>query len=147
MCHPAGEWTTGDGTWCDGYWVKMDDFQKDADSGAICLAVLRRDGFISLDAGEEEGMILTESFTLLGDKMFVNVDALDGELRVEVLDGDGKVLAASASMKGDLPRQEVQWSAADAEGSVHRPVRLRFSLRQASLYSYWFEERPEVPGR
>ena len=32
------------------------------DAGAVCLAVLRRDGFISLDAAEKEGTLLTKSF-------------------------------------------------------------------------------------
>ena len=32
-------------------------------------------------------------------------------------------------------------------GFMRRPVRLRFSLRQASLCSCWFDERPEIPGR
>ena len=35
-----------------------DDYYPDA--AAICLAVLRRDSFISLDAGEQTGIILTE---------------------------------------------------------------------------------------
>ena len=67
----------------------------DPDAGAICLAVLRRDGFISLDAGEQAGTIQTEPFKLPGTKLLVNVDAVKGELRVEVLDGEAKVVAKS----------------------------------------------------
>ena len=58
--------------------------------GAICLAVLRRDGFISLDADEEAGTVLTKPFSLLGQQLFVNVDAPQGELRTEVLDMLGR---------------------------------------------------------
>ncbi len=67
------------------------------------------------------------------------MDAFKGELRAEVLDKDGKVLALSKSMKGDLPRGEVKWqkgSIADLKGKV---VSLHFRLRNASFYSYWFE--------
>ncbi len=58
---------------------------RDRDGGAICLAVLRRDGFISLDAGKEEGQILTKPFSLPDGKLFINANARDGHLRVEVL--------------------------------------------------------------
>ena len=58
---------------------------------------------------------------------------------MEVLDGADNVLATSAPMKGDLLRAEVKWqkgSIADLEGKA---VSLRFRLRNASFYSYWFE--------
>jgi len=106
---------------------------------AICLAVLRRDGFISLDAGEAEGTVLTNSFKPPGGKLFVNVDAFKGELRVEALDKTGKVLAASAPMKGDLPRGEVQWRSDGIADIKGKSVSLRFTLRNGQLYSYWLQ--------
>ena len=36
-------------------------------ASAVCLAVLRRDGFVSLDAGNDAGTVLTRSFDLHGD--------------------------------------------------------------------------------
>ena len=66
------------------------------DTGAVCLAVLRRDGFISLDAGNAVGVICTQPFRLTGDSLFVNVDVPTGELGVEILSTDGDTLAASA---------------------------------------------------
>ena len=114
-----------------------DDYFSNA--SAICLAVLRRDGFISLDAGEEEGTVVTQPFQLQGTKLFVNVDAGNGTLRVEALDGEGTVLAASAPVKGDLPRSEVNWPEADFAGLKDKTVTLRFTLNNAQLYSYWME--------
>ena len=108
-------------------------------SGGICLAVLRRDGFISLDAGEQEGAVRTDPFKLPGTKLFVNVDTIKGELRVETLDRNGKVLAASAPMKGDLPREQVIWKTGNLAALNGKVVSMRFSLRNASLYSYWVE--------
>ena len=107
--------------------------------GAISLAVLRRDGFISLDAGETEGTIQTEPFKLPGSKLFVNVDGPAGELRVEVLGENRAILATSVPMKGDLLHGEVKWqkgNIADLEGKA---VSLRFTFRNASLYSYWLQ--------
>ena len=42
-------------------------------------------------------------------KLFVNLDALSGELRVEALDADGKVAGSSAPISGDHPDVEVAW--------------------------------------
>lgn len=109
----------------------------DRDTGAICLAVLRRDGFISLDAGKQSGTLLTQPFQLPNGNLFVNVDALGGELRVEALDSSGEVQATSAALEGDRTSGEISWkegSFADLKGKT---VSLRFRLRNASFYSYW----------
>ena len=112
----------------------------DPDGGAICLGVLRRDGFISLDAAEEGGTVLTNPLKLPGDKLFVNVDALTGELLVEVLNKNGEVLAASAPIKdGDHRQIEVKWQKGNIADVQGQAVSLRFSLREARFYSYWLE--------
>ena len=132
----------------------------DLDRAAVCLAVLRRDGFMSLDAGEQAGTVLTKPFDLPGDTLFVNVnchpdkdqaywrlksgerlsDALKGECGVEVLDRAGNVVAVSVPIKGgDHPRAEVKWRQDHLADLKGRKVSLRFTLRQAQLYSYWIE--------
>ncbi|MCF6287499.1 MAG: hypothetical protein L3K26_20295 [Candidatus Hydrogenedentes bacterium] len=105
--------------------------------GAICRAVLRRDGFISLDGGDQAGMLLTQPFTLAGKKLFVNVDAEEGELRAEVLDKDGTVLAMSALLKGDQLRGALRWAQGDLAELTGTLIRLRFTLRNAAFYAYW----------
>ncbi len=110
------------------------------DAFAICLAILRRDGFISLDAGEQEGTLVTEPFTMPGGALFVNADALQGEIRAEVLDDAGNLVAASAPMTGDQPHGEFQWpngALAEAKGTT---ANIRFRLSHASIYAYWFGE-------
>ncbi|MFV2070552.1 MAG: hypothetical protein ACC645_26595, partial [Pirellulales bacterium] len=64
---------------------------RDRNGGAICLAVLRRDGFISLDAGDQEGFVVTKPFAMPAGKLFVNTDARNGSLRVDALDKQGQV--------------------------------------------------------
>ncbi len=100
---------------------------------------MRRDGFISLDAGEQEGTIQTGSFKLPGTKLFVNVDALKGDLRVELLNGDGKAVAKSEPLTGDLLREPVKWVEGDIAGMKAQNVSLRFTLRNGQFYSYWVE--------
>ena len=109
------------------------------DQGAIHLAVLRKDGFISLDAADTEGTLTTESFAAVGDRLLVNVDAAGGELAVQVLGDEGGVMLESQPITGDQLRAEVSWLSGGLDVSRGAEVRLRFVLRNASLYSYWLE--------
>ncbi len=109
------------------------------DWGAICLAVLRRDGFMSLDTGERAGWILTRPFTVPGSTLFVNADALEGELSIQVIDEDGREMARSAPLTGDQPAAEVAWQEGDIAAHESKTVQLRFELRQARLFSFWIQ--------
>ena len=111
----------------------------DPDASAICLAVLRRDGFISLDADRDGGSLLTEGFALAAPRLFVNVDARGGECRVEALDGGGNPAARSAPIGDDRPCCEVEWEQGGVEHLLGKEVRLRFTMHGAKLYSYWLE--------
>jgi hypothetical protein len=112
---------------------------RDRDVGAVCLAVLRRDGFISLDAGEEPGTLLTKPLVLGETTMRVNVDASGGELNVRVLDGVGQTIAVSEPVIGDQPRAMLRWKSGDLASVKGKTVGLRFALRKARLYSFWCE--------
>ena len=112
----------------------------DKDASAICLAVLRRDGFVSLDADEAGGTVQTEPFVLSGKSLLVNVDAAGGELRAEVLDCEGKETAVSVPINEDQPSAQVLWERGDMAGQYDKEISLRFSLRDARFYSYWIEE-------
>ena len=107
------------------------------DTGAVCLAVLRRDGFISLDAGATVGVICTQPFTLTGDSLFVNADVPNGELGVEILSTDGDTLAASARLHGDYPAARIAWSEGNIAQFLGQTIRLRFTLRNGRFYAYW----------
>ncbi len=108
--------------------------------GAICLAVLRRDGFVSLDAGETPGSITTKPFQWSGRKLMANVETEEhSELRAEVLDTVGTVIGTSQPMKGNQPRGEFRWSQALPKSLHGQQVSLRFTLRAASFYSWWTE--------
>ena len=117
----------------------------ETDTGAICLAVLRRDGFVSLDASETEGQVLTKPLLWRGSTLWVNADAADGELLVEVLDENGDPLdnwsrAVVVPVTEGGVRQAVSWnSAGNLENLKGELVRLRFILRNAELYAFWSE--------
>ncbi len=70
--------------------------------GSTHVAFLRRDGFASMDAGEESGYLTTRPVTFKGKYMSVNVNAPKGELKVEVLDCNDQVIEPF-SMKNCIP--------------------------------------------
>jgi hypothetical protein len=107
------------------------------------LATLRRDGFTSLDAGDRAGTITTRPLTFKGKYLFVNVNAPQGELRAEVLDEKGQPIKPFTRencqpLRIDSTLAQVQWKgASDLSKLAGKPVRLRFSLKNGSLYSFW----------
>jgi len=112
------------------------------DHGAVCLAVLRRDGFISLDAAEEEGAVLTRPFALPRGQLHLNVDATNGRAVVQVCDDKSAAIPAfeaSEPITGDQLDAVVNWPKANLEQLTGRRVCLRIMLRRAQLYSYWLQ--------
>ncbi|MEK6247402.1 MAG: hypothetical protein N2C12_04435, partial [Planctomycetales bacterium] len=118
--------------------MKTEGWDKDAATG---LAIIRRDGFASMDADEAGGTITTRPLTFKGKYLFVNVDCPDGELKAEVLGKDGKVIepftiANCKPVSGDKTLVAVTWEK-DLSSLSGQPVRLRFHLKNGKLYSFW----------
>jgi len=107
------------------------------------LATLRRDGFASMDADEKEGSLTTRPVRFGGKHLFVNVEAPAGELRVEVLDDRGEVVAPFSRarcipLKADATLEQVRWEGSpDLSSLAGKTVRFRFFARNARLYSFW----------
>lgn len=106
----------------------------------IARATWRLDGFVSLDAGSDGGVIETKTLLPKGDRLVLNADASKGSIAVEVLDADGKALpgysqADAVPMRSDSVRHAVRWRGHDRL-PTDKPLRLRFHLRDASLFSY-----------
>ena len=120
-------------------------------SGAsVGMAMLRRDGFASMDAGEKMCTLTTRAVTFSGKRLFVNVAAPSGELRAEVLDEVGNVIAPFAAARCvpvsvDSTLHEIIWGdGADLAPLRGKPVRFRFHLNNGSLYSFWVS--PDASG-
>ena len=112
--------------------------------GAIYLAKLRVDGFVSLQGGADSGFVDTRPVVLEGTRLFINATSA-GELRAEITGPDGRTVlpgwsaAQCLPVKGDQVRAELTWPGKDlAELAGHR-VRVRFHLQNADLYSFWLE--------
>jgi hypothetical protein len=116
--------------------------------GSTGLALLRRDGFASLDADATGGELTTRPVRFAGRHLFVNVEAPDGELRVEVLDRDGQVIPSftrdrCVPIRADRTLQAVSWgNGADLSAVAGRPVKFRFHLTAGRLYAFWVSPEP-----
>lgn len=114
------------------------------------LALLRRDGFASLDAGTGGGQMVTHPLRFRGSQLFVNVDAQQGELRAELLDAEGHVVPGFSldrciPVSVDTTIHMVEWQGApDLATVAGRPLRIRFHLINAKLFAFWVS--PDVSG-
>jgi len=109
--------------------------------GKIGLATLRKDGFASLDARDRPGRLTTKRLVGLTGQLRVNYRAPAGRLRAEVLDADGQVLPGYAGedclpLTGDRVEAPVVWRERRTLPAGNRPLRLRFLLEEASLFSF-----------
>ena len=111
-------------------------------SGPICLAKLRLDGFVSMDAGHETGTLITKPFRVDGDSLSINAAARGGSVAVALLDEhgiqhEGFSRADCAVFDGDSVDHRVTWRTKTSLDDLRgRPVRLKFYLRNAELYSF-----------
>lgn len=109
----------------------------------VNIATLRRDGFASMDAMETPGTLTTRAVAFNGRHLFVNADCPQGELRAEVLDADGKVIAPFSKencepIRADKTRMEVKWKGASNLDAVRgKAVKFRFHLTNGKLYAFW----------
>lgn len=110
------------------------------------LATLRRDGFVSMQAGKAEGYLVTEKIVFDGKYLFVNADVHDkkGTLAVEILDADGNPIPeytkkeCVALKKVNSTKQMITWkNVKDLAELSGKTVRLKFYVTNGDLYSFW----------
>ena len=117
--------------------------------GQVGLGTLRRDGFVSMDATPGGGVLTTKPLELTsspaGDgsvELHVNVISDNGHCQVELLDAAGEPIAGYTKKESDDIVQDtvdtvVTWNGnGDIAELVRQPVRLRFHMKNARLYSF-----------
>jgi hypothetical protein len=120
----------------------------------IGRAVLRLDGFVSVDGGYSGGHFTTPPLQFEGNRLELNVDAAGGgSVRVELLDEAGQPLEgfsrdAALPIARNSVRMPVAWKGdGDLGALAGKPVRIRFHLTNASLYAFQFKSPAVVnPG-
>ena len=107
--------------------------------------VLRTDGFVSLHAGYAGGEMVTKPLTFDGRELEINyATSAAGSVQIEIQDGDGQPVAGhalvdSAEIIGDELDRVVSWAdSTHVSALTGRPVRLRFALKDADVFSFRF---------
>jgi hypothetical protein len=108
---------------------------------------IRVDGFVSVHAPAAGGELVTRPLTFTGNRLTLNFStSAPGGIGVELQERNGKPLpgfslADCQEVYGDELQRTVSWKdGSDLSEVSGRPVRLRFSLRDADLFSFLFVE-------
>lgn len=114
--------------------------------GVIRRYSLRVDGFVSLHAPLAGGELVTRPLKFTGSRLSLNVaTSAAGSVRVEIQGEDGKPLSGFSlddchPVYGDSLDQIVSWkNSPDLKALNGKPVRLRFEVSDADVYSYQFQ--------
>jgi len=106
------------------------------------LGILRKNGFVSRDAGSTGGVLKTPLGALSGRAMTVNAN-VRADLRVRLVDAAGLALRGfdwqdCVPVRGDSVAHRIEWSGGRRlpEGAK---VSVEFSLRSAELYGFDLE--------
>ena len=106
---------------------------------------LRIDGFVSLEAPRSGGELLTKIVTFNGKELTINfASSAAGSVQVEIQDEkgmpiEGYALGNCPEVYGDSIERVVAWKPGpDVSGLAGKPVRLRFVVKDADLFSFRF---------
>lgn len=123
----------------EGYWR--------GHANAIRRYTLRLDGFVALHAPMDGGELTTVPLRFTGRRLLLNLStSAAGSVRVEVQGPEGQALPGfgltdCVEVIGDDLARAVQWRGGQDLGSLAgQPVRLRFALADADLFSYRFAD-------
>ncbi len=122
--------------------------QKDSGEweGSIGLAMLRVDGFASIDAPYgPDRYLITKPLLFEGDTLRLNAKCDRGRIRVELQDETGAPIEGFTAGDCDLLRANsvdiiVTWKNNPNIGKrAGKPTRLRFVMENTRLYSFWID--------
>lgn len=123
----------------EGYWTGT--------SSHLRRYTLRVDGFVSINAPLSGGELITKPITFAGDEMVINFSSsAAGGIQVEIQDTSGKpiedfALSDCSPVFGDSLERMVNWTNnSDLSTLSGQPVRLRFLIKDADLFSFRFRK-------
>jgi hypothetical protein len=109
---------------------------KGPEKSGIGFATIQRERFVALEASFDGGEILTRPLRLQGQTLHLNAKSDFGEIVVEILNDEGKVLSESKPLQRDALDIPVQWKQ-PMNGQGESSVVLRIKLKNARLFSLW----------
>jgi hypothetical protein len=106
----------------------------------IGRAAWRRHGFVSLDAAGH-GRVETKPLRLGASSLVINADASRGELRVALLEADGRAIAGFGMEDSEPLRADATRWCAVAKAPTDRPLRVAVDMTNARLFSISSERK------
>lgn len=115
------------------------------ESTTIRRYTLRIDGFVSANAPLSGAELVTKPLIFAGSQLSLNIStSAAGNAFVEIQDDSGKPIPGYSTddcweIIGDTLDYTVRWkNGTDASPLAGRPIRLRFTMKDADLYSFQF---------
>ena len=109
----------------------------------LCMYKVRKDGFACQKADSKEQILVTKPFVFEGSVLHLNMStSAYGYIYVDVLDENGNELSKKESFEifgNTIDRKVVFDDGEDFSKYQGKPIRLRFRMRDAKLYSMKFE--------
>lgn len=108
---------------------------------SIGYASLRPDGFAYIEAGEDPAELMTRMFCIDEEGVSINADASEGEIHVEICDGEGKPIPGfemgkCKTVRGDAKDLKVEWeNRPDTDVLSGKMLRLRLKAVNSRIYS------------
>ena len=124
----------------ESYWTGRDTYLR--------RYTLRIDGFVSVSAPMNGGEIITKPMIFKGKNLVINFStSAAGSIQIEIQDKDGQPLPGFGEKEaipvfGDSLERKVFWkNNSDLSSLQGKPIRIRFILKDADLYSFQFREQ------
>ncbi len=128
------------------YYGGFDETHGNLESNAaIGLATLRKDGFASLDAGQEVGCVTTKPLVNAAGPLRLNCDTDSGWVKAAVLDAAGNLIEGygledCTAVRADGIDLTLTWGPRNHLPVVAGPLQIYFELQNASIYSFATED-------
>ena len=103
--------------------------------GATGIAILRRDGFVSMNG---KGTLLTRKLEFSG-KASMGINAI-GKVTAEILNEDGKLIAKSKEFSGDSTNYTLDFDGFDISSLNGKVIKIKFTV-DGKLFSFGFADK------
>ena len=129
--------------WRERNFSHYEEYESGKEGCRLRRGTLRLDGLVSVSADTRGGRMTTRPFTFTGSKLLLNyaTDIL-GSIQVELLDADSNPISGytPTEIYGDEIAATYSWAEGkDLASLAGKPIRLRFTLKDADVYSIQFK--------
>jgi len=108
--------------------------------GYLCLATMKKDRWAGYEAGSSTGIIQTTPVSCDGKALNICADVRNGgSIRAEVVGASGLSISDSIPVTADVTDGVLAWSGKDLSALIGTQIKLRFELKNATLYSFGFD--------